>query len=137
MTGRISRGFTLIEMVIIIVILGIAAATVVTMVANVGKGTSDNTDLEIGTQLLQECAENVISQHRRDENFFSVTAGTGSANCYALTTYGSFDSPVVAVASYTGTGCPTGASCKTATVTVSKGGVALNTITFMLVNYAP
>jgi prepilin-type N-terminal cleavage/methylation domain-containing protein len=132
---RAPRGFTLLEVVIVVVILGIAAAAVVTMVANVGARQTDNSDLQVGTQLLQECAENIVSQHRRDENFFSTTSGTGSANCYSLTTFGSFDAPSVTMAGYTGAGCPTGAVCKTAAVTISKGGVALNTVTFMLVKY--
>jgi prepilin-type N-terminal cleavage/methylation domain-containing protein len=135
---RPHRGFTLLEMVMVVVILGIASITVVSMVANVNAHQADNTDLLVGTQLLQECAENIVAQHRRDENFFSTTAGTGSSNCYSLTTLSAsgFSAPVVVVADYsTGAGCPSGAECKLATVTLTKSGTSLNTLSVMLVRY--
>jgi len=121
----------------VVVILGLASITVATMVANVNAHQSDNTDLQVGTQLLQECGENIVAQHRRDENFFTTTASTGSANCYSLTTLGAsgFNAPVVVVANYTGAGCPGTAECKVATVTLTKNGASLQTLNVMLVRY--
>ena len=132
-----SRGFTLLEMIIVVVILAIASVALVAMVANVNAHQSDNTDLQVGTQLLQECAENIVAQHRRDENFFTTTMGTGSSNCYSLTTLtgSGFNAASVAVASYTGSGCPGIAECKIATITLTKGGSSLPTVNVMLVRY--
>lgn len=132
MRRALQRGFTLLEMIIIVVILGIASATVVTLVAQVGAHTTDNSDLQVGTQLLQECGEWIVAQHRRDSNFFG-TSLVNSGNCYGLTSYGGFSTPAVVVSDYTGgAGCPTGISCKKVEVTVSKGGVGLNTLYLML-----
>jgi prepilin-type N-terminal cleavage/methylation domain-containing protein len=137
MTTRRPRGFTLLEMIMVIVILAIASITVATMVANVNAHQGDNTDLQVGTQLLQECGENIVAQHRRDENFFSTTMGASSSNCYSLTTLtpSGFSLPTVAVAAYTGPGCPGTAECKVATVTLAKGGATLQTLNVMLVRY--
>jgi prepilin-type N-terminal cleavage/methylation domain-containing protein len=129
------EGFTLLEMIIVIVILGIAAAAVVGMVAHVGSRQSENSDLQVGTQLIQECAENIVSQHRRDDNFFNVTSGTGSPNCYSLTAYGGFNTPVVTANAYTGAACPSGATCKELSIALTKGGDTFNPVSVMLIYY--
>jgi len=70
MMRRVKAGFTLIEVVVIIVILGIASAAVIKMVAQVASGGTDNQTLQVGSALLQECAEWVVANHRRDKSFY-------------------------------------------------------------------
>ena len=133
------RGFTLLEMIMVVVILGIASVAVVTIVARVGAGQDENSDLQVGAQLLQECGEWIVASHRRDENFYTniFVVGT-STNCFSGgASYGGFATPTVAVADVTGTGgCPPSpAECKSGLITITKGGVALNPINVMLVKY--
>ena len=137
MTDRRPHGFTIMEMIMVVVILAIASVTVATMVTNVNAHQDGNEDLQVGTQLLQECGENIVAQHRRDENFFTTTIGTSSSNCYSLTTLApsGFSLPTVSVATYTGAGCPGTAECKLATVTLAKGGATLQTLNVMLARY--
>jgi prepilin-type N-terminal cleavage/methylation domain-containing protein len=136
MRRLLAHGFTLIEMVVVVVILAIVSVAVVTMVAQVGAGQDDNSDLQVGAQLVQECGEWIVSNHRRDENFFTSTLVT-SASCFGLTTYGGFDAPQVAVSAYTGAGCPGTATCKLATITLTKSGSSLNPVNIVLVRYNP
>ena len=138
MRATLAAGFTLIEMIIVIVIIGIAATAVTTMVANVGNRQSDNIDLQVGAQLLQECGEYIVAQHRRDQAFFSLTLSS-SSTCYGITSFGGFGQPNVVVTDHTGgTGCPTAPGtpeCKLVTITVTKSGTSLNPVNMILVKY--
>jgi prepilin-type N-terminal cleavage/methylation domain-containing protein len=128
------QGFTLIEMIIVIVTLAIASVAVIGMVASVGDGASENSDLQVGAQLLQECGEWIVAQHRRDESFFTATF-TSNSTCYGLTSYGGFGTPDVVVTTYAGAACPAGKECKQAAITITKDGAAMNAINLMLVKY--
>jgi hypothetical protein len=122
---------------VVVVVLAIASVAVVSMVANVGVRQSDNSDLQVGAQLLQECGEWIVTNHRRVDNFFTATFST-SANCYSLTTYGGFSAPTVTVTNpYTGVGCPTGATCGKAVISLAKSGVSLQPVELILVRYNP
>jgi len=132
----VQRGFTILEMVIVVVILSIVGATVSLMVARVGSGQSENSDLQVGGQLLQECGEWIISNHRRDGSFFTSTL-SNSSTCYGLTSFGGFSTPSVTVTAYAGAGCPTGGTCKLAAITVTKSGTSLNPMNIVLVRYNP
>jgi prepilin-type N-terminal cleavage/methylation domain-containing protein len=135
-TARRLRGFTLIEMIMVVVVLGLAAMTVTRLVSQLSSHQTDNTDLQIGTQLLQECGEWIVSNHRRDDTFFSGTLLT-NGNCYGLATYGGWTAPTVNITTYTGSGCPAGATCKQAAISLDKSGAALNTMNIILVRYNP
>ena len=136
--AALAAGFTLIEMIIVMVILGIAATAVLTMVANVGNRQSDNMDLQVGAQLLQECGEYIVAQHRRDQTFYASQL-VSSATCFGIPSFGGFGQPNVVVTDHTGgTGCPTAPGtpeCKLVTITVTKGGASLNPVNMILVKY--
>jgi prepilin-type N-terminal cleavage/methylation domain-containing protein len=138
-----SKGFTLLEMIIVIVLLGIASAAVVGMVSQVNAGSSENTTLQVGGQLLQECGEWILANHRRDKNFFDdvLTVGT-STNCFSGPgTYSGFSTPSVTISdvSTDASLCPAGyspaAQCKQAVVTVTSGTTSLAQMTFVVVRY--
>ena len=144
-----ARGFTLLEVVLVILLMGIASAAVVGMVAQVAAGQDDNTELRVGAQLLQECGEWLVANHRRDENFFPnvLTIGT-SSNCFSGSNaydpdgtgpIASFSAVSVTISNAAGSpACPTapsGAECKNALLSVTNGTVTLNTVNILLVRY--
>jgi prepilin-type N-terminal cleavage/methylation domain-containing protein len=148
---RRAVGFTLIEMVIVIVLMGIASAAVVTMVAQVASGQSENTELQVGAQLLQECGEYLVANHRRDENFFpdTLTVGT-SVNCFSGSTaydpdgtgsIPAFSAVSVTITDVTGNPeCPPNVvtspvECKNARLSLTNGNVTLNPVNVLLVKY--
>lgn len=64
MTSRsasIRRGFSLIEIAVLIVIMGIAAAGILTLYGAISKRTVVTDDLQRGVLLVESCAEVVIS----------------------------------------------------------------------------
>lgn len=126
-----SSGFTLIETIIVMVILSIAAVAIINLQGNVFNGQSNNKDLQVGAQLLQECAEQVIAV-RRKSGLNAVTTST----CNALGNYGGFGVPIITIAAdNTGAVCPTGGTCNQVMITLSKGGSSLTPVTVELVNY--
>ena len=126
-----SKGFTLIETIFVMVLLSIAAVAIINLQGNVFNGQSGNKDLQVGVQLLQECAEQVIAV-RRKSGFNAVNTST----CSALGNYGGFGAPIVTLTSdNTGAACPSGGTCNKAVITLSKGGSSLTPVTLELVNY--
>lgn len=125
------KGFTLIETIVVIVILGFAAVAINSLQRNVFIGQTSNKDLQLGVQLLQECAEQIIAV-RRKSGFNTVDTNT----CSNLGNYGGFGAPIVTLTpDNTGAACPTGGTCNKAVITLSKGGSSLTPVTLELVNY--
>lgn len=129
------RGFTLIELIVVVVILATGAAAVSLMVANVGRYQSVNRDFQVGTQLIQQCAEFILTKHRREQTYFAGLAT--SANCYGMASFSGWSAaPAATVADHTGlAGCPTGGTCKLVTITLSKSGMTLNSVNLILGQY--
>lgn len=141
-----SRGFTLIEAVIVIVMLGIAGAAVVMLQGSVFSQRELTRDQQIGAQLQQECAERFVVV-RRSLGFNHALLNAGSySQCADLP---SFSSPLVGGAftlevtisprtagSAPPNPCPTGRNCKVVTIAVSKpDGLQLSPIRLQLSDY--
>ena len=58
------RGATLIEMVAVIVILGIAGVAILNQFSNMSRTYLSNERLQTSTQLAQECAEQILATRR-------------------------------------------------------------------------
>lgn len=68
------RGFTLIETLIVMVVLGVAAVTIASLTGNLFVGQAANRDIVVGTQLMQQCAEKIMAVRR------SSAASAGYSN---------------------------------------------------------
>lgn len=123
-----SKGFTLIEAIIVLVVLSIAAVTVVQLAGTILNSQADNKTLQVGMQLMQECAEHVLATRRTSG--YSVTP-----SCSNLTAFTGFDAPTVTTDPYTGTACPSGGTCKLVAISVAptSGGGSMTPITVLLV----
>lgn len=133
---KLARGFTLVELIIAMVVLGTATVAIVSLHGGVLRGQSDNMDILVGAQLLQECTEKVLATRRRATNgYVSVVS---SANCGGLAGLSGFDAPSVNVTDVdnsTNAACPIGAACKLVVISVTKGGDSLAPARLLLVNY--
>ncbi len=139
---RPSRGFTLLETVVVIVLVGIAAAAMVMLQGTIFSQRELTRDQQIGTQLQQECAER-FTVIRRTRGFNNALLTPGTYNqCADLPVFGS---PLlggdfalqVTIASRTGGAppnpCPLGRNCKLITIGVTKpGGLQLRPIAFQV-----
>lgn len=140
--ARGERGFTLIEMIMVMMVLSIAAVSVLEAFSGNGRGLLLADNNHVAQNLAQECAEYIARSKQDgaitygaitatvcdaplpDVNGFSltvdprdVTSATcpGGANCLAL--------------------CPSGALCKDTTIAVTKSGSILATAKILFVNY--
>jgi hypothetical protein len=119
------------ESIIALVLLAIASAAIVSLSGTIFAGQAGSKDLEVGTQLMQECAEQVLATRRLGGGYAAVNANT----CSALGNLGGFGAPSVTITSNTTAACPTSATCETVAISVQKTGANLTPITLMLVSY--
>jgi prepilin-type N-terminal cleavage/methylation domain-containing protein len=133
------RGFTLVESIIVMVLLGIAAAGIVSLQGRIFTGQAANKDMQLGVQLMQECAEQILATRRNGIHGYIAVNNTA---CSALGNIGGFGAPSVTL-TLTGdpnppnpvTACTSASSTCTATISISKGGSSLTPITLRLVKY--
>jgi type II secretory pathway pseudopilin PulG len=144
---RRQRGFTLVESIIVVGMLFLAAGAIISMQRNIFSGQSVNTGMQVGVQLMQECAEQILATRRSSSSgagYAAVTAGSnGTGTCGALGNYGGYGTPTVTVDPDTSAACPTilgvQATCELVTITVSKTGFTTDTgltpLILLLVSY--
>jgi len=124
------QGFTLIELVMVIVLLGISMVGLVTLFGQLGGSLAINDDTQTAAQLAQECAEHLLAARRAS----GYSLG-GISDCSALPALNGFGPPTVTVSDpYTGTACPGGASCKLFTITATYDSGA-STVNLMVADY--
>ncbi len=127
-------GFTLVESIIVLVVLGIAAVGIISLQSQIFSGQSDIKNIQIGVQLMQECAEQVLATRRGSSGgYAAVTSPSFGTNaCGGMTAFGSYSIPSVTLTDpYTGAGCHTGGTCKLVSITQD----GLTPITLMLASY--
>jgi len=129
---RRQQGFTLLELVAVILIVAVASVPLFTLFSQAGIGLLSDETIQTATQLAQERAETLLAV-RRNRGYGDTEVSTdlvenlnGSYTGYTRST---------TIVPFAGAACPGGATCKQATVRVDKGGQARAEITLVLVNY--
>ncbi len=142
MSANRQAGFTLIELVIVMVIISVGLLGLTSLFSNTSTSLSTNETLQQATQYAQECAERAIATRRRDQEGFAwFAANTFTCGTTAPTGFVYNDSgPPLVGDLYDGTGnpCPSGTlNCRNINVRVtSTADTSLySAITVMLVNY--
>jgi prepilin-type N-terminal cleavage/methylation domain-containing protein len=135
-----AAGFTLIELIGVIVIASVGMVGVARLFSNTNVALSRATTEQVLSQYVQDCAERVL-ETRRDYGFASVLLTT--TICDPSPT--SYTHTVGLPATYMGTtttACPSGIVCRDVTVTVCTGSTSpcpttasSATATLMLVTY--
>jgi prepilin-type N-terminal cleavage/methylation domain-containing protein len=132
---RRSRGFTLMESVIVMLVLAVAGVAITAMQGKLFTGASTVKTMQVSSRLMLECAEQVLADRRHAEDGYAVvnsTNGFGSAQCGGVPALTGFTVPTVSITeSFAGAACPSTFTCKT--VTITQGGLA--PVTLMLVDY--
>ncbi len=129
------RGFTLIELVVIIVLLSITSAAIIHLNGGLFKSDNSIRDLQSDTQLLQACAEHVISTRR-----LSGFNGTPDfdASCEALPVATKSDNnnfEITTTSTYTGNSCPINATCQLVEIKVNSTMGTIGPMTLQLMKY--
>jgi prepilin-type N-terminal cleavage/methylation domain-containing protein len=130
MAQRSTKGFTLIELVMVIVLLSISSAGLIMLFGQLTNSLAINNDIQTAAQLAQECAEHLLAARRQA----GYDLG-GVSDCSALPAYNGFGPPAVTVGDpYTGSACPGGASCKLLTIDATYDSGAA-TLSLLLTDY--
>lgn len=108
-------GFTLIELIMVILLLSISSVGLITLFGQLGGSIAINSDIQTATQLAQECGEHILSARRR----FGYDLG-GIRDCSALSAFNGFGPAAVSITDpYSGSACPAGAACKLVAINAS------------------
>lgn len=135
---RAARGFTLIELIMILVALGVMGAFLANTTTQLPRALEVNEGAQTGAQLAQQCSELVLARRR------SAAVGQGYASIVIGADPCSVPPLPPSLAAYTVTGavtdlsvapCPPAASCKRVLVTVTRNAVTVAGAELMLVNY--
>jgi len=131
---RAEGGFTLIELVLVMIIISIGLLGLTSMFGNNMRTLAIAENTQSAAQYGQECAERVLAV-RRDFGFTSVS-NINPTTCDLPTLPTGFGRTVT-INTYFGTNntaCPNLANCRDVTITVNSGS-ASSVTTLMLVNY--
>ncbi|WJW75530.1 type II secretion system protein [Thiohalobacter sp. IOR34] len=128
--GNRSGGFTLIELVMVIMLLSIAALPIAIQFTQMVSSLGTDREIQTAAQLAQAGAEQTLG-NRRLGGYASVPVGTttetlgGNFSGYVRTT---------TVSAYSGAGCPV-SDCRLVEVEVSYNGTSRSLTQFMLADY--
>ncbi len=133
---RASRGFTLMETVVVVLVLAIAGTGIVALQGKLFQSQTPVKNMQVGSRLMLECAEHILATRRFSEGGYDVinaNNGFGANQCgTGLPALSGYTVPSVSLTDpYTGAACPEGGTCKLATIT--QGGLA--NVTLLLVDY--
>ena len=128
------RGYTLIETLVVMTLLGIASVTIIALQGNIFTQQIDNRDLQTGVQLVQECAEQVLAIRRRAPG--AGYAAINTSVCNSLNQQGGFGIPTLTLRDDTGASVQAcSSSFCTVSISVGKLGSTVAPITLRLSNY--
>lgn len=125
-------GFTLIELVLVIVIVAIAAVPLLGQFSQVAGSTLLDEDIQTAAQLAQARAEDILALRRR-QGFAAVATGTTTDTLTG--SYSVYTRTVTVTQPPAGGGCPAGATCKGVVVNVDRGLTSRARVNLVLVNY--
>lgn len=126
-----TSGFTLIELVIVMVVISVSLLGLASMFITSTTSLSTNENLQQVTQSAQECAEKAIATRRSLGFAWFATNTLACGQNTDGTPVASVGSPYSGTAS---TACPDGVSCRDIAITVKSGSLS-SSIAVMLVNY--
>lgn len=125
------RGFTLIEMVMSIVIISIAAVALLNATMNSGRALRLTDRVQTGATFVNECGE-YIAASRRNSTKTYAQINTTICNFFTLPT--GFTSNV-ALSALATSACPSGAACQTVTISAYDNGALASQGVMMITNY--
>ncbi len=127
-----ARGFTLLELVAVLLIVAIASVPLFSLFSQAGIGLLGDERIQTATQLAQERAETLLAI-RRNRGYADAEVSTnlvenltGDYAGYTRTT---------TITPFAGAACPGTAVCKQVAVSVDQAGQPRAAVTFVLVDY--
>lgn len=133
------KGFTIIELVIAIVVVAIAAVAIGSAFAYMTRSQVLSSDLQRASQIAQECAEHIVGRGRKPGSYAAVPTALSSTICDTLPAPGGGFSRTVSIrdqatAGVWGAVCTNPWGCKHVQVSAGRGAAVVR-VDFMLINY--
>jgi prepilin-type N-terminal cleavage/methylation domain-containing protein len=130
-------GYSLIELIIVIVVLAIAVVGIGSALAYLSRSQRLGVELQAATQIAQECAAHIMGRGRRPGSYAGVPVASPSTFCNGLPAVPAGYTRVVNITTMPAGGalCSAGWACKRVEILVSASGATLVALNFMLVNY--
>lgn len=139
--SRHEGGFTLIETIIVIVLLGAGMATILSVLAQGSRDVGLNSDTQIAARLLQEQIEEIVTNRRNASSgtrfgFAGINTTTYPTGPQPVTGFAAFNREVLITATGLG-GCPAAGQCRQVEVRVTRAanGDRVAAATVLLTNY--
>ena len=132
---HMSRGFSLIELIALIVVVSIAAVVLLAQFGGIAKSLASNEDIQTAAQFAQECSEHVMAVRRNPAQGFAAVTDTV---CDVLPApLPGFTRTVDVTELTTSPPCTviTAGTCKQVIVSIAKGVITPAAVTLMVVNY--
>ncbi|MGB5338320.1 MAG: type II secretion system protein [Gammaproteobacteria bacterium] len=126
------RGFTLLELILVIVIMALAAVPVLGQFTQVSGSLQANEAIQTAALLAQEQAEAVLADRRR---LTYAAIPTGTTSTVLTGNYSAYTRTLTVNEPPAGSGCAVGATCKEVIVRVDHNGRQRAAVTFILVDY--
>jgi len=127
-------GFSLIELVMVIVVVAIGVVAIGSAFAYVSRSLALNEELLRSWQIAQECAEHVLGQARAPGSYAAVPLGSPSSACDAVPAVAGYTRTVNVTTMAASALCSAGWACKRVEIAVTRGAVTA-TMNFMMVDY--
>ncbi len=130
---KAQNGFTLIEMVLVIIIISIATVPLFGLFSQAASSLLTNEKTQTAVQLAQEHAEHLLGIRRNQD--FNAAELSGSSTEALSGNFSGYNRSTVITPAPGSPGCPGGASCKEVTISVDEGASSYAEVTFLLVSY--
>ncbi len=130
---RRQAGFSLIELVVVIVLLGIAAVALLQQFSQAAGSLARNEQIQTAAQLAQEGAEDILAL-RREAGYADPGLDPGIATDNLAGLFAGY-SRTITITEPAGSGCPALALCKDVQVSITRGAATLAQIDLLLVDY--
>lgn len=118
---RRTSGFSLIEMVMILVLLGLGSVTLVSLYGHSVGSLDEDAVIQTGAQAVQQCGEHILGMRRRSTNAYTdLTAANAATYCSGLTLPSGYARSLTLTDPYAGGACPAGATCKRVQIGVTE-----------------
>jgi type II secretory pathway pseudopilin PulG len=138
---RNQGGFSLIEAIIVIVLLGAGMATILSMLAGGSRDVGLNSDTQIAARLMQEQIEEIVTNRRNPTagakyGYAGINTTTYPTGLQPVPGYAAFNRQVLITTTGAG-GCPAAGQCSQVEVRVTRisDGARLAGATMLFTNY--
>jgi prepilin-type N-terminal cleavage/methylation domain-containing protein len=130
---RRASGFTLIELAMVMILIGIVAASLMANFSESAQSLNTNETLQQATQYAQACAERVMAtRHDQGFDWFATNTFTCGTAPSGFTYSDSTSTPKLVGDPYTGGACPS--TCRDININVTSGSLS-SSVYIMLADY--